>query len=168
MHFYTDVLGLRVVRHRSRRMMPGGMVFLRCNGDHSLPGVDRGAPQKPGGDRQDPASTLRVELRHARRGVPARDTLQATGPWIVYGRPPATPPAGIGRVSWIRRPSPSNSTGASTDRYARPPRRPGQKLMAPDGRAGRRRCVIVAAGPDTPWHERGAARAVEAGNGIDA
>jgi catechol 2,3-dioxygenase len=32
--FYTDVLGFKVSDIYPGSMMPGGMVFLRCNGDH--------------------------------------------------------------------------------------------------------------------------------------
>ena len=32
--FYTEVLGFKVSDIYPDRMMPGGMVFLRCNGDH--------------------------------------------------------------------------------------------------------------------------------------
>lgn len=32
--FYTDVLGFKVSDQYPDAMMPGGMVFLRCNGDH--------------------------------------------------------------------------------------------------------------------------------------
>ena len=32
--FYTDVLGFKVSDVYPGSMMPGGMVFLRCNGDH--------------------------------------------------------------------------------------------------------------------------------------
>ena len=33
-HFYTEVLGFRISDIYPDKMMPGGMVFLRCNGDH--------------------------------------------------------------------------------------------------------------------------------------
>ena len=33
-HFYTEVLGFKVSDIYPDKMMPGGMVFLRCNGDH--------------------------------------------------------------------------------------------------------------------------------------
>ncbi|HEY2872974.1 MAG TPA: VOC family protein, partial [Reyranella sp.] len=32
--FYTEVLGFQVSDVYDGSMMPGGMVFLRCNGDH--------------------------------------------------------------------------------------------------------------------------------------
>src|ERR671912_560550 len=32
--FYTDVLGFRISDVYEGNKMPGGMVFLRCNGDH--------------------------------------------------------------------------------------------------------------------------------------
>ena len=32
--FYTDVLGFKVSDTYDGSMMPGGMVFLRCNSDH--------------------------------------------------------------------------------------------------------------------------------------
>ena len=33
-HFYTQVLGFEVSDVYGEEMMPGGMVFLRCNPDH--------------------------------------------------------------------------------------------------------------------------------------
>ena len=49
MHFYTEVLGFRVSDIYPDGMMPGGMVFLRCNGDHHCLALIGGAP--PAGGR---------------------------------------------------------------------------------------------------------------------
>ncbi len=43
-HFYTEVLGFRVSDVYADKMMPGGMVFLRCNGDHHCLALIGGAP----------------------------------------------------------------------------------------------------------------------------
>ena len=39
--FYTQVLGFKVSDVYPEEMMPGGMVFLRCNTRSSLPGSGR-------------------------------------------------------------------------------------------------------------------------------
>jgi len=49
-HFYTDVLGLRVSDRYPDTMVPGGMVFLRCNTDH------HGVALVGGAARQDKSS----------------------------------------------------------------------------------------------------------------
>lgn len=43
--FYTEVLGLRVSDRYPDSMMPGGMVFLRCNTDHHGVALVGGAPK---------------------------------------------------------------------------------------------------------------------------
>jgi predicted enzyme related to lactoylglutathione lyase len=42
--FYTEVLGFRISDIYPDAMMPGGMVFLRCNGDHHCLALIGGLP----------------------------------------------------------------------------------------------------------------------------
>ena len=43
--FYTEVLGFKISDIYPGGMMPGGMVFLRCNADHHCLALIGGAPQ---------------------------------------------------------------------------------------------------------------------------
>src|SRR5258708_17389374 len=47
-HFDTEVLGFKVSDVYPDKMMPGGMVFLRCNGDHHCLALIGGAPAADG------------------------------------------------------------------------------------------------------------------------
>ena len=47
--FYTDVLGFKVSDQYPGSMVPGGMVFLRCNGDHHCLALVGGKGQEPNG-----------------------------------------------------------------------------------------------------------------------
>jgi catechol 2,3-dioxygenase-like lactoylglutathione lyase family enzyme len=81
-HFYTDVLGFKVSDIYADNMMPGGMVFLRCNGDHHCLALIGGAPAA---DRQ--AKTLHhlaFELATLDEVFRARDHLKQHGARIVY------------------------------------------------------------------------------------
>ena len=74
--FYTGILGFKVSDVYSEEMMPGGMVFLRCNTDHHCLALV-GAAEGPGQNK---------ELHHFAFEVPtlaevlhARDRLRANG-----------------------------------------------------------------------------------------
>jgi len=58
--FYTEVLGLEVSDRYPPSMMPGGMVFLRCNPDHHGVALVGGATRQDGagGDSRSAASQL--------------------------------------------------------------------------------------------------------------
>src|SRR5437762_2405931 len=47
--FYTGLLGLQVSDRYNEGMVPGGMVFLRCNTDHHGVALVGGAPRSGGG-----------------------------------------------------------------------------------------------------------------------
>ncbi|HKI97917.1 MAG TPA: VOC family protein [bacterium] len=66
--FYTQVLGFRVTDVYPEDMMPGGMVFLRCNGDHHCLALVGRAP-----DAADAALAVRSELHHIAFEVPTLD-----------------------------------------------------------------------------------------------
>ncbi|MEA2853595.1 MAG: hypothetical protein QOE02_3614, partial [Rhodospirillaceae bacterium] len=82
MHFYTEVLGFRVSDIYPDGMMPGGMVFLRCNGDHHCLALIGGAPQ-PGGAAKT-LHHLAFELATLDEVFRARDHLKEHGAKIVY------------------------------------------------------------------------------------
>ncbi|SKA12956.1 Glyoxalase/Bleomycin resistance protein/Dioxygenase superfamily protein [Enhydrobacter aerosaccus] len=78
--FYTEVLGFKVSDAYPDAMMPGGMVFLRCNGDHhclALVGGGSGAPDKS-------LHHIAFELATLDEVFRARDHLKAAGARIVY------------------------------------------------------------------------------------
>ncbi|HEY6981405.1 VOC family protein [Reyranella sp.] len=78
--FYTDVLGFKVSDIYPGSMMPGGMVFLRCNGDHhcmALVGGKDGAKDRS-------LHHLAFELATLEEVFRARDHLKAHGTKIVY------------------------------------------------------------------------------------
>jgi catechol 2,3-dioxygenase-like lactoylglutathione lyase family enzyme len=78
--FYTDVLGFQVSDVYPGSMMPGGMVFLRCNSDHhclALVGEgDAGKAKK--------LHHLAFELATLDEVFRARDHLKANGATITY------------------------------------------------------------------------------------
>jgi len=59
--FYTGLLGLRVSDRYNESMVPGGMVFLRCNTDHHGVALVGGAPvvRSPSSSRIPTATTSR-------------------------------------------------------------------------------------------------------------
>ena len=63
--FYTEVLGLRSAT-ATRSMVPGGMVFMRCNADHHGVALVGGAQR----ERSEQPQSLRLRGGDARRGVP--------------------------------------------------------------------------------------------------
>ena len=78
--FYTDVLGFRISDVYPGSMMPGGMVFLRCNSDHhclALVGEgDAGKAKK--------LHHLAFELATLDEVFRARDHLKQNGATITY------------------------------------------------------------------------------------
>jgi catechol 2,3-dioxygenase len=80
--FYTEVLGFRVSDTYPDSMMPGGMVFLRCNGDHHCLALV--------GGRQAPVQSekslhhLAFELSTLDEVFRARDHLEKHGTRIVH------------------------------------------------------------------------------------
>lgn len=78
--FYTEVLGFKVSDTYPGSMMPGGMIFMRCNGDHhclALVGGKDGANDKS-------LHHLAFELATLDEVFRARDHLTASGAKIVY------------------------------------------------------------------------------------
>jgi catechol 2,3-dioxygenase-like lactoylglutathione lyase family enzyme len=66
--FYTEVLGLRVSDRYPDAMVPGGVVFLRCNTDHLLgPRPDRHRRPRPSGGRVASGQDARGRRRQPRR-----------------------------------------------------------------------------------------------------
>ena len=80
--FYTEVLGFKTSDLYPDGMMPGGMVFLRCNGDHHCLAL-LGA-LKPGGEAQRTLHHLAFEMPTLDDVFRARDHLQKHGVKIVY------------------------------------------------------------------------------------
>src|SRR5258707_12718930 len=81
-HFYTEVLGFRVSDIYPDRMMPGGMVFLRCNGDHHCLALIGGAPEA-GGAAKTPHHPA-VRLAPLGEGFPAPHYLKEHGARNVF------------------------------------------------------------------------------------
>lgn len=80
--FYADVLGFAVSDVYPASMMPGGMVFLRCNGDHHcLALVGDRAADAP---KDKSLHHLAFELATLDEVFRARDHLRAHGTKIVY------------------------------------------------------------------------------------
>ena len=78
--FYTDVLGFKVSDTYDGTMMPGGMVFLRCNPDHHCLALVGG-----GSEQQDKSlHHLAFELGTLDEVFRARDHLKAHGAKITY------------------------------------------------------------------------------------
>jgi catechol 2,3-dioxygenase-like lactoylglutathione lyase family enzyme len=80
--FYTEVLGFKVSDIYPDKMMPGGMVFLRCNGDHHCLALIGGAPVADGQART--LHHLAFELATLDEVFRARDHLKQYGAKIVY------------------------------------------------------------------------------------
>jgi catechol 2,3-dioxygenase-like lactoylglutathione lyase family enzyme len=79
--FYTEVLGFQISDVYPGSMMPGGMVFLRCNGDHHCLALV--------GDKGDAANGkslhhLAFELATIDEVFRARDHLKAHGTTITF------------------------------------------------------------------------------------
>ncbi len=73
--FYTEVLGFKVSDIYPDGMMPGGMVFLRCNADHHCLALVGG-----GSEQQDKSlHHLAFELDTLDEVFRARDHLKALG-----------------------------------------------------------------------------------------
>jgi catechol 2,3-dioxygenase len=80
--FYTDVLGFKVSDAYPGSMMPGGMVFLRCNGDHHcLALVGNRSVDAP---KEKTLHHLAFELATLDEVFRARDHLKKHGTKIVY------------------------------------------------------------------------------------
>ena len=80
--FYTEVLGFQPTDIYGDDKMPGGMVFLRCNGDHHCLALIGGAP--PAGDAKRTLHHLAFELATLDEVFRARDHLKRHGAKIVY------------------------------------------------------------------------------------
>jgi len=81
-HFYTEVLGFQPTDIYGDDKMPGGMVFLRCNGDHHCLALIGGAP--PAGESKRTLHHLAFELATLDEVFRARDHLERHGAKIVY------------------------------------------------------------------------------------
>lgn len=80
--FYTEVLGFKISDIYPDGMMPGGMVFLRCNGDHHCLALVGGAPAAS--DARKTLHHLAFELATLDEVFRARDHLNGHGAKIVY------------------------------------------------------------------------------------
>ena len=80
--FYTEVLGFQPTDIYGDDKMPGGMVFLRCNGDHHCLALIGGAP--PAGEAKRTLHHLAFELATLDEVFRARDHLRRHGARIVY------------------------------------------------------------------------------------
>lgn len=78
--FYTEVLGFKVSDTYPGSMMPGGMIFLRCNGDHHCLALVGGKDEA--NDKS--LHHLAFELATLDEVFRARDHLTASGAKIVY------------------------------------------------------------------------------------
>ena len=74
--FYTEALGLRISDVYGEDMMPGGMVFMRCNTDHHGIALVGGAPQS---SRSAELNHLAFEVGTLDEVILARNRLRATG-----------------------------------------------------------------------------------------
>ena len=81
--FYTEVLGFRISDIYGGDMMPGGMVFLRCNGDHHCLALIGSLPAD-GGDARKTLHHIAFELATLDEVFRARDHLQRHGAKIVF------------------------------------------------------------------------------------
>jgi catechol 2,3-dioxygenase len=79
-NFYTDVLGFKVSDQYPGSMMPGGMVFLRCNGDHHCLALVGGKGEANGKSLHH----IAFELATLDEVFRARDHLQKSGTKIVF------------------------------------------------------------------------------------
>jgi len=73
--FYTQVLGFKVSDVYPEKMVPGGMVFMRCSADHHGVALVEGAP--PGPARNIELHHLAFEVATLDEVVRARDHLRA-------------------------------------------------------------------------------------------
>ena len=80
--FYTEVLGFSVSDTYPDGMMPGGMVFLRCNGDHHCLALVGKAP--PPGEARGTLNHLAFELATLDEIFRAREHLRKHDTKIVY------------------------------------------------------------------------------------
>ena len=80
--FYTEVLGFQPTDIYGDDKMPGGMVFLRCNGDHHCLALIGGAP--PAGEAKRTLHHMAFELATLDEVFRARDHLRRHGARIVY------------------------------------------------------------------------------------
>ena len=78
--FYTEVLGFKVSDVYPGSMMPGGMIFMRCNGDHHCLALVGGKDEA--NDKS--LHHLAFELATLDEVFRARDHLTASGAKIVY------------------------------------------------------------------------------------
>ena len=109
--FYTEVLGFRISDIYGGDKMPGGMVFLRCNGDHHCLALIGGLPADGEAKRRcitSPSSSP----RSTRCSAPAT-ICRSTAPRS-SSRAAAAPAARSRSSSSIPTAITSNSTGAST------------------------------------------------------
>lgn len=84
--FYTEVLGFQVSDIYPGSMMPGGMVFLRCNGDHHCLALVGDQGMGKGGDAANGKSLHHIafELATIDEVFRARDHLVAHGTKITF------------------------------------------------------------------------------------
>jgi len=83
--FYTEVLGFQVSDIYPGSMMPGGMVFLRCNGDHHCLALVGDEGKGKGGDANGKSlHHLAFELATLDEVFRARDHLKAHGTKITF------------------------------------------------------------------------------------
>ena len=80
--FYTEVLGFKVSDIYPGNMIPGGMVFLRCNGDHHCLALIGSLPA--GGDAKKTLHHIAFELATLDEVFRAREHLKNHGAKIVF------------------------------------------------------------------------------------
>ena len=80
--FYTEVLGFQPTDIYGDDKMPGGMVFLRCNGDHHCLALVGGLAS--GGDAKRTLHHIAFELATLDEVFRARDHLRKHGARIVF------------------------------------------------------------------------------------
>ena len=79
--FYTEVLGFRISDIYPGNMMPGGMVFLRCNGDHHCLALVGDKGDSPNGKS---LHHIAFELATIDEVFRARDHLKVHGAKITF------------------------------------------------------------------------------------
>ena len=80
--FYTEVLGFRISDVYGGDKMPGGMVFLRCNGDHHALALIGGLPAE--GEVKRTLHHIAFELATLDEVFRARDHLKTHGTKITF------------------------------------------------------------------------------------
>src|SRR5690349_20342625 len=80
--FYTELLGFKVSDTYPSSMVPGSMVFLRCNGDHHCLALVGGRPANA--PKEKSLHHLAFELASLDEVFRARDHLKKHGTRIVY------------------------------------------------------------------------------------